>query len=87
MQQKTVTIVNESGLHARPAAQFVKLANAFQSVIQVIYRGRYVNAKSLMDMMLAALSKGETIVVQAEGPDEGQAVAALEQLLSEGLAD
>lgn len=87
MKQKTVTIVNESGLHARPVAQFVKLANTFQSVIQVIYRGRYVNAKSMMDMMLAAASKGEAIVVQADGPDEGQAVAALEQLLSEGLAD
>lgn len=87
MQQKIVAIINESGLHARPAAQLVKLANTFQSTIQILYRGRTVNAKSMIDMMLAAASKGETIVVQADGPDEEQAVAALEQLLSEGLAD
>lgn len=87
MQQKIVTIVNESGLHARPAAQFIKLANTFQSVVQVLYRGRTVNAKSMIDMMLAAASKGETIVVQADGSDEEQAVAALEQLLLEGLKD
>lgn len=85
MQQKTVTLVNESGLHARPAAQFVKLANSFKSAIKVIYRGRTVNAKSMIEMMMAAASRGEEVVIQADGPDEVEAVTALERLLTSEL--
>lgn len=81
MQQKTITLINESGLHARPAAKFVKLASSFKAAIKVIYRGRAVNAKSMVEMMMAAASKGEDVVIQADGPDEAEAVRALERLL------
>lgn len=87
MQEKTVTIMNPSGLHARPAAQFVRLANAFQSSLKVVYKGRMVNAKSMIEMMLAAAGRGEQIVIQAEGPDAELALNALENLLTKGLEE
>lgn len=87
MQEKTVTIMNPTGLHARPAAQFVRLANTFQSSLKVVYKGRPVNAKSMIEMMLAAAGRGEQIVIQAEGPDAELALNALENLLTKGLEE
>ena len=87
MIQQEVTITNPSGLHARPAAQFVKLANTFQAAIQVVARGKSVNAKSMLEMMSAGAARGDRILIKAEGPDETQAVQALTDLLAHGLVE
>jgi phosphocarrier protein HPr len=87
MLEKQITILNESGLHARPAAQFVKTANLFQSSITVTYRNKTVNAKSMLEMMLAAAPKGSIIALRIEGPDESQAMKAIEELLTKGLTE
>jgi phosphotransferase system HPr (HPr) family protein len=87
MIARTIQIEIESGLHARPAAQFVKTANRFQSAISVTYRDKTVNAKSMVEMMLAAASRGEMIDLKAEGPDEVEALTALEKLLTKGLKE
>lgn len=85
MKEQEVTIINKSGLHARPAAQFVKLASTFQSDVKVIYRGKTVNAKSMIDMMLAAAPQGETIRLQTNGLDEDAALQAMVELIKQGL--
>ncbi len=77
--EQTVTIRNTYGLHARPAAQFVKLANRFQAEIQVRKQELEVNGKSIMGMMMLAAECGSDIVIRAAGDD---AEAALRELVS-----
>jgi phosphocarrier protein HPr len=79
--QQTVTIRNAYGLHARPAAQFVKLANRFQSDIFVRKQELEVNGKSIMGMMMLAAECGSDIVIRAAGDDAGAAVRELAELV------
>jgi phosphocarrier protein HPr len=80
MVEAQVTINLESGLHARPAAQLVKVANGFQSQIKIIYKEKTINAKSLLDVMRIAVPKGETIIFKVEGLDEA---VALQQMVNQ----
>ncbi|MCR4425141.1 MAG: HPr family phosphocarrier protein [Firmicutes bacterium] len=82
--ETTVVVRNESGLHARPAARFVKAANSFKSEIRILHKGKTVNAKSMVEMMLAAISQGETITIVTNGPDENEAMLALTAFVSGG---
>lgn len=75
--KKTVEIKNSTGLHARPAALFVKKAGEFESEINVIFDDKEVNAKSVMGVMSLGVSKGKKIVIQAEGEDSKEAVNQL----------
>jgi phosphocarrier protein HPr len=81
--EKEVTIVPEAGLHARPAARFVREAKGYTSEIVVIKDGREANAKSPMRVMTLGARHGDKVVVRAEGEDEGAAVEALVAILSE----
>ena len=85
MIERETTIVNALGLHARPAAQLVKLASGFQSHVELVRDGVPVNGKSIMGVMMLAAECGATVTVRATGPDEGQAVEALVLLVGEGL--
>lgn len=78
-----ITIVNEMGLHARPAAQFVRRANAFRSEIWLIKDGKRFSAASLIDVMRANVDCGTTVTLEANGPDAETAVERLAQLLRE----
>jgi phosphocarrier protein HPr len=78
-----ITIVNEMGLHARPAAQFVRRANAFRSEIWLIKDGKRFSAASLIDVMRANVDRGTTVTLEANGPDAETAVERLAQLLRE----
>lgn len=78
---KEILIVNELGLHARPAAMFVKLANEFISDIMVEKGSETVNGKSIMGIMMLAAGKGSRIKVTAEGPDAQEAIEAIEKLI------
>jgi phosphocarrier protein len=75
--KKTVQIKNKTGLHARPAALFVKKAGEFKSEINVIFEDKEVNAKSVMGVMSLGASKGKEIMIQAEGEDSQEAVNQL----------
>lgn len=75
--KKKVQIKNSTGLHARPAALFVKKAGEFKSDINVIFNDKEVNAKSVMGVMSLGVSKGKEIVIQAEGEDSLEAVKQL----------
>jgi len=81
MLDKTVTIVNKLGLHARAAAKFVTLASSFSSDIKLGRNGQEVNGKSIMGVMMLAASKGTDIRLIAEGNDEHEAIEKLTELI------
>jgi len=80
-------VINPLGLHARPAAQFVKLANSFGSDIEVTKDTLSVNGKSIMGVMMLAAECGSTITLKAKGPDAEEAVEALAQLVQAGFGE
>jgi len=82
MPERQVQIVNKNGLHARPAAEIVKLAAKFQSEITIVKDDLDVNGKSIMGVMMLAAEHGSTILLRAEGPDADAALEALSTLVS-----
>lgn len=84
MYSREITVVNETGLHARPASEFVGLAGTFQSKIELQRldeEGKY-NAKSIIMLMSLGLAEGEKAILSAEGADEKEAVDALAELVA-----
>jgi phosphocarrier protein len=69
-------------LHARPSAQLTQVAGKFASEVYIAKNGRRVNAKSIMGVMMLAAGPGATVTVDAEGPDEEQAVEAIGALIA-----
>lgn len=82
MATREVTITDEVGLHARPAARFVKLAKSFTSEITVGRDERSANAKSLVDVLTLEAGQGVTVTIEAHGDDAEQAVDELAGLLN-----
>lgn len=82
MAKKDFTILNKLGIHARPAAQFVKMANRYKSDIMVEKDGEEVDGKSIMGLMMLAAGHGSVIAVSAAGEDEEAALAAIEDLIA-----
>jgi phosphocarrier protein HPr len=80
--ERTVTIVNKYGLHARPAAEFVKLAGTFRSEIMVRKDDVEVNGKSIMGMMMLAAEFGAAVTIRASGADAPAAVECLVDLIA-----
>ncbi len=87
MIERPATIVNQEGLHARPAARIVRLASSFTSEIEIMKDGVGVNAKSIMGVMMLAAEFGSQITIRAEGPDAEQAIAALAELVAGGFGE
>ena len=85
MLEKTVVVNGKEGLHARPAAAFVKAASGYRCRITLNHKGRSINAKSAIDMMMSAASQGELLILRTEGEDEREAMDALSALI-EGKA-
>jgi phosphocarrier protein HPr len=81
--EREVVVVPEAGLHARPAARFVKAAKTYSSDIVVIKDGTEANAKSSLRLMTLGAKHGDTVTIRAEGEDEEAAVEALVSILSE----
>jgi phosphocarrier protein HPr len=81
--QREVRITNKLGLHARPAAQFVKRVRSFRSEIWVVKEGKRFSASSLIDVLRANLDCGATATLEAHGVDADEAVEDLEKLLAE----
>jgi phosphocarrier protein len=82
MLQQEVEIINKLGLHARASAKLTEVAGRFKSSVWVSRNGRRVNAKSIMGVMMLAAAKGSTLVVETEGPDEQEAMAAVTRLIA-----
>jgi phosphocarrier protein HPr len=85
--EREATIVNQEGLHARPAARIVRLANGFAAEIQLAKDGLEVNGKSIMGVMMLAAECGSSILIRADGPDAEQAVQALAELVASGFGE
>jgi phosphocarrier protein len=77
MIQKKLIIKNEVGLHARPAAQFVRIAERYKSKIRLCKDGIWVNGKSVLGILTLAAEQGSEIILEVSGPDEAQAFTEL----------
>lgn len=84
---RDVEIVNKFGLHARPAMQFVELANKFASGIEVSKGELTVDAKSIMSVMRLAATKGTVLRISADGDDASEATEALAELVENGFGE
>ena len=90
MKSAQFVVTDPVGLHARPAALFVKLANKFSSNISICNlstSGKWANAKSILGVLTCGVKQGDRIEVKAEGVDESEAVEALEKLVAADFAE
>ena len=85
--ERTLTICNERGLHARAAAKFVKLAGEFEAIITVEKDGQSVDGRSIMGLMMLAAGIGTTISVVGEGLESGAALDAVEALVADKFGE
>jgi len=83
--EKALTIPNRLGLHARPAAMFVRIASRYRSEIWVSKEGEEVNGKSIMGLMMLAAGQGSKLHVRCEGPDADKAMEEIEALVKAGF--
>jgi phosphocarrier protein len=81
--EKEVPIVNRLGLHARPAAMFVRIASRYRSEIWVSKEGEEINGKSIMGLMMLAAGQGSKLRIRCEGLDAEKAMEELEALINE----
>ena len=79
--EKDVPIINRLGLHARPAALFVKVASRYRSDVWVKKENEEVNGKSIMGLMMLAAGQGSKLQVRCEGPDAARALDEIEELI------
>jgi phosphotransferase system HPr (HPr) family protein len=82
-----VRIINPQGLHARPADLFVKLANRFESVIEVVKDGERVDGKSILAILTLAALQGTELSIEARGRDADEALRALVELVEQGFVE
>ena len=87
MTSRSVTVVNELGIHARAAAKFVHLAVRFNAQVTVADQRRKMDGKSILGILLLAAARGQTIVISADGADERDAIAALTALVESGFGE
>ena len=80
--KKKLIVKNKQGLHARPAALFVQIANKFDARITVKREGEEVNGKSIMGILMLGAEKGSEILIEAEGDDAHLAIAELEKIVT-----
>lgn len=87
MVEKEVEIVNEVGLHVRPASMLVEVANKFKSDVWIEKDGQAANGKSIMSILLLCAEKGSKINIKAEGSDATQAVEALVRVIKDRFGE
>jgi len=82
MTRKELKVVNTLGIHARPGGMIASTAGRFRSDVKIMKDGMEVNAKSIMGIMTLAAGRNTIITVMASGPDEKEAVAAIEDIFA-----
>ncbi len=87
MISQKITVLNQTGIHARPAALFLNVSTKFNSNITVTKKEKSGNAKSLLGLLSLGINKGSEITINAEGDDEKEAVAALVKLVEERFGE
>jgi phosphocarrier protein HPr len=87
MTSRSVSVVNQLGMHARAAAKFVHLAARFQAHVTVARESREMDGKSIMGLLLLAAARGSVVTISADGADEREAVDALSELVASGFGE
>jgi phosphocarrier protein len=82
MREQDIVVSNRLGLHARASAKLVQLVQGYKSTVMLLNKGREVNAKSIMGVMMLAAGPGTPLTVRADGPDEDAALAAVVALFA-----
>ena len=85
--EKEITIINRLGLHARPAAMFVRIASRYRSEIWVEKKGERINGKSIMGLMMLAAGQGSKLIIRCEGPDADRAMQEIEELINQRFSE
>ncbi len=85
--EKELLVKNELGIHARPAAMFVKIASSYSSEVMVEKDGEEINGKSIMGLMMLAAGKGSVITVRTEGEDAEEALEELGSLFEKKFGE
>ena len=85
--ERSVTILNRLGLHARPASRFAQTASLFESDIWLIKDGVSVDGKSILEVLTISCPSGTTLTIRAQGPDAQEAVDALEKLVEKRFGE
>ena len=85
MVSRDITIINNIGLHARPATFFIQKANTYKASIWIEREDRKINAKSLLGVLSMGIAQGMTITLTAEGEDEEKAINGLVELINTGF--
>lgn len=85
--EKEITIINRLGLHARPAAMFVRIASRYRSEIWVEKEGERINGKSIMGLMMLAAGQGSKLMIRCEGPDADRAMQEIEELINQRFSE
>ena len=80
--EKDIAVINRLGLHARPAAMFVRIASRYRCEVWVAKEGEEVNGKSIMGLMMLAAGQGSKLRLRCEGPDAEKALVDLEELIN-----
>ena len=86
MQKIQVKVTNALGVHARPSAKIASLASRFSCSVWLAAKGRRADARNIVAVMLLAAGVGSTITIETSGPDEKEAIDALNDLISRGFA-
>lgn len=87
MVEKVLNIKNEAGLHMRPAGEFTKIATKCNSEVSIIYKEKAINAKSILNIMSAAIKFGDEIIIRCEGETEEQDLEELVKAVESGLGE
>ena len=87
MIRRSLRIRNRLGLHARAAARFVHTASRFRSQVTASRNGRTMDGKSILGILLLAAPQGTEVELAVDGPDEAEAMAALEALVADGFGE
>lgn len=88
MEKREYHVIAGTGIHARPATLLVQAASRFSSEINLEYKGKTVNLKSIMGVMSLGVGQDSDVVITAEGADEAEAIAAIDETMKkEGLAE
>jgi phosphocarrier protein len=87
MPTAEVEIVNKLGLHARASAKLTQTATRYRSEVHMERKGRRINAKSIMGVMMLAAAKGSTVKIETEGPDADEAMRAIVELIADKFGE
>lgn len=88
MTEKQFTITDEAGMHARPASALVGSVSKYKSDIQLEFKGKKVNMKSILGVMSLGISSGSIVTISADGEDETEAMATIEHAMkAEGISN